>query len=529
MFVQDGAKSVVSTAANGTYYAHLDPRHAALFYIDIDGIDTGNAAFQPVAGHATPLETLVSGLRSNTVFALAGSGGAPVSISGLYETIGFLDDPELLYRAAAGGSAIELKDGVDFVLDEGASLVLDGGIVTSGTGSIRLAGAAVLAGDSVLDTSAGSGAIVLDGAVTAAGTTHLTLFSGTGGLQLNGRMDLGKGDLILESQGPVSVTNAVIARGLALVGQDVDYQLTHADNAVSVLAGDARSIHYEQAGSLAIGSVGGIEGLASGDSVQVMARDDKLTVAETVRADGDVTFAGYGVIVDVQGSVEGATVAMQAGNGGMALGGRVTATTTVTLDSTGVVTQDVDGGIMAENLLLRGEGRYDLRGVRNAVQTLAGDVGSIHYEQSGSLAIGTVGTTAGLHANDRVQVALTGGASDLTVEQGVSAQGSGYAIVLAAGGRFVNTAGPNPFDTSDDGYYLVFSADHTQRQLGDMASPGNLFGWTYDDDAVDGLVDEFGHTLGSRMVYASRPTLVSSPLMKSDITAVRIPVLPTPK
>lgn len=155
-----------------------------------------------------------------------------------------------------------------------------------------------------------------------------------------------------------------------------------------------------------------------------------------------------------------------------------------------------------------GAGSYDLQGAGNDVQTLAGDAGSIHYEQTGSLTIGTVGTTAGLHANDRVQVVLTGGESDLTVAQGVSAQGSGYAIVLAAGRRFVNTAGPNPFVTSHDGYYVVFSADHTQRELGDMASPGNLFGRTYDDDAVERLVDEFGYTLGHRMVYASRPTLV---------------------
>src|SRR5690606_5423485 len=140
--------------------------------------------------------------------------------------------------------------------------------------------------------------------------------------------------------------------------------------------------------------------------------------------------------------------------------------------------------------------------------TVAGNAGSIHYQQSGSLTIRTVGTTSGLLANDRVQVVLTGNESDLTVVQGVSAHGSGYAIVLAAGKRFVNTAGPNPFDTSQDGYYLVFSADHTQRQLGEMASPGNLFGWSYDDDAVDRLVDEFGYTLGNRLVYASRPTLV---------------------
>gem|GEM_PF-5172838 len=104
-------------------------------------------------------------------------------------------------------------------------------------------------------------------------------------------------------------------------------------------------------------------------------------------------------------------------------------------------------------------------------------------------------------------VVLSGAGSDLTVAQGVSAQGTGYAIVLATGGRFINQAGASPFTTAANGYYLVFPADHAQRQLGEMASPGNLFGWTYDDTAVDRLVDQFGYALGSRMVHASRPVI----------------------
>src|SRR5690606_12977267 len=287
----------------------------------------------------------------------------------------------------------------------------------------------------------GSGKIVLGRAVATNGTPTLTLASGTGGIDLSGPIDLVGGDLILDSQSSVTfAANASIkARGLVLLGENVDYKLTHADNAVSVLAGNARSIRYEQAESLTIGRVGGIEGLKAVETVEVASRDGQLTVAAVVDAGGDVALQGDGVVVDARGSVEGASVTLQAGSGGMALDGQWRATATVSLQSTGTVNQGGNSGISAVGLALVGTGSFDLRGAGNAVQTVAGNAGSIHYQQSGSLTIGTVGTTSGLLANDRVQVVLTGNESDLTVVQGVSAHGSGYAIVLAAGKRFVNT------------------------------------------------------------------------------------------
>jgi len=384
-FVQNGAKFAVSAGANDFYYALLDPSEAALFFIV--GENGGNLAFRPIAEEHTELRTLVDGLEQNVVRVISVDSGQPLSISELYATIGSIDDEDLLYTADTDGRSIVLKPDVDFLVNGDAHLsvssvvsndpafILDGDIVASTAGSILLQGPVGVAADSRLVTADGTGEIVLGPAVAIRGTPTLTLASGAGGIELAGPVDLGGGDLILDSQSSVTLAaNASIkARGLVLLGENVDYKLTHADNAVSILAGEARSIHYEQSGSLTIGSVGGTIGIAAGSTVQVV---------------------------------------------------------------------------------------------------------------------------------------LTGAESDLTVAQGVSAQGSGYAIVLAAGRRFVNTAGPNPFDTSPDGYYLVFSADHTQRQLGEMASPGNLFGWTYDDDAVGRLVDEFGYTLGNRLVYASRPTLV---------------------
>src|SRR5690606_5017284 len=147
---------------------------------------------------------------------------------------------------------------------------------------------------------------------------------------------------------------AIKARGVGLLGEDVDYNLTHADNAVSILAGNARSLRYEQAGSLTIGSVGGITGLVAADTVEVAARDGQLTVAAAADADGDVALQGDAVVVTAQGSVKGAAVTLQAGDGGITLDGQVAATTTVTLESTGAVNQDGNAGISAVGLALLG-------------------------------------------------------------------------------------------------------------------------------------------------------------------------------
>src|SRR5690606_33758160 len=147
---------------------------------------------------------------------------------------------------------------------------------------------------------------------------------------------------------------SIKARGPVLLGENVDYKLTHADNAVSILAGNARSIRYEQAGSLTIGSVGGIAGLAAGDSVQVTTRNGQLTVAAGVDGGSAVMLEGDGLVVDAQGSVTGTSVALQAGSSGTVLDGQVGATTTVTLDSTGDVTQGVNAGITAVGLALLG-------------------------------------------------------------------------------------------------------------------------------------------------------------------------------
>src|SRR5690606_22371615 len=149
-----------------------------------------------------------------------------------------------------------------------------------------LQGPVGVAADSSLVTAGGGGKIVLGQAVAIQGTPTLTLASGTGGIDLGGPIDLGGGDLILDSQASITLAaNASIkARGLVLLGENVDYKLTHADNAVSILASNARSIRYKQAGSLTIGSVGGIEGIDAVDTVEVAARDGQLTVTAVVGA-----------------------------------------------------------------------------------------------------------------------------------------------------------------------------------------------------------------------------------------------------
>lgn len=311
--------------------------------------EAGNLAFRPAAGEMTSPEDLWAYLQPDQVRVISPGASEPLSISALQQAIGRLDEPQLLYTADVGSGVVRLRENVSLEADSAVAFILDGAIVASGTGGIRLQGPVTVAADSRLTTT---GAIILGNMATSGRSATVELASGAGGIQLLGSVNLGVGDLVLASQGAVNVAGAIKARGLALLGENVDYQLLHPDNAVAVLAGNA---------------------------------------------------------------------------------------------------------------------------------------GSIRYQQAGSLTIGQVGATAGLHGSDSVLVVLSGAGSGLTVAQGVSAQGTGYAIVLATAGRFINQAGASPFTTAANGYYLVFSADHAQRQLGEMASPGNLFGWTYDDTAVDRL------------------------------------------
>ncbi|MDP1742002.1 MBG domain-containing protein, partial [Polaromonas sp.] len=138
-----------------------------------------------------------------------------------------------------------------------------------------------------------------------------------------------------------------------------------------------------------------------------------------------------------------------------------------TLSAGGAVTQS--GAISASGLALTGTGGdHNLRHASNAVTTLAANTGSIDYSQAGALTVGTVAGVVGVTTAVAAKIETTGAASDLTLANAVTSNGTGDAIGLKAGssnaagtstgGKLVNNAGANGI-SAVSGRYLVYSGD----------------------------------------------------------------------
>ncbi|MDP2819258.1 MAG: YDG domain-containing protein, partial [Polaromonas sp.] len=144
----------------------------------------------------------------------------------------------------------------------------------------------------------------------------------------------------------------------------------------------------------------------------------------------------------------------------------VATTGNATLSAGGAVTQS--GAISASGLALTGTGgNHTLRHTGNAVTTLAANTGSIDYSQAGALTVGTVAGVVGVTTAVAAKIETTGAASDLTLANAVTSNGTGDAIVLKAGssnaagtstgGQFIMGIGGSI--AASAGRYLVYSGN----------------------------------------------------------------------
>lgn len=253
--------------------------------------------------------------------------------------------------------------------------------------------------------------------------------------------------------------------------------------------------------------------ITAGRDMKVLDANGYGTSVITDDTGGITVNAGNSIYVDSDSSGiqtgyyygTGGDISLTAGNGGITLGAQVTAPTAdITLNTTGTVTQE-NGYIEAVGLELLGTGgNYTLTSAfwGNLVNRLAANTGTVNYSQDNSLTIGTVNTTSGITASNTVLVQTTAIYSDIALDNGVSANGTGDAVVLAAGQNFLNSAGSSPLE-APNGRYLVYSTDPAQNTFGGFASPGNLFNRTYDSNPPSGIDASFS----SRMVYSITPTL----------------------
>ncbi|HWC63104.1 MAG TPA: filamentous hemagglutinin N-terminal domain-containing protein, partial [Rhizomicrobium sp.] len=448
------------------------------------------------------------------------AGGGSISITGTGGNSASANNYGVYQEAAittTGSGNITLKGigGGTGASEIGYSIA---GNITSGTGNVAITGLAsptatddgtinhrgandgVLVGSGTIST-AGAGTITVAG--TGAGTAVITfgveLFGGLitavdGPINLTGmdnspsphsqKMGIGstRGSTSVVSTGAGAISITGVGGGSSATGNDYGIYLTfnvqskgtgpititgtgggggNADSGIGWL-GSVSS----KSGDIFITGNGGGAGLENwgieADSGQ-LAGGGAVTVVANGGANSE-GFFGSGFTISASGPLSVTGNAGKTSLAGIKLGSILAAGTTVTLSSNGAVTV---GAVKAASLALLGAGvSYTLTNAGNAVTTLAANTGSVNYSQTGALTIGTVGATAGITATGTVKVVVNAG--NLTLANGVSAQGTGYAVILEAGasspkgtvsgGDFINNAGAATLSTPN-GYWLVYSGD----------------------------------------------------------------------
>jgi filamentous hemagglutinin family protein len=143
-----------------------------------------------------------------------------------------------------------------------------------------------------------------------------------------------------------------------------------------------------------------------------------------------------------------------------------TNTPTLSLQTSGTITQNPGAPLTVTNLAFRAGGAVDLSNVLNNVTTLSGSTtGAIQYVDANNLTIGTVDQTTGLTTANSAFVRSLGG--NLTLNVPVAANGTGTAIVLVADNNFTNTAGAAALH-APNGRFLVYSTDPAFDQKGGL-------------------------------------------------------------
>ncbi|MBQ0942022.1 autotransporter-associated beta strand repeat-containing protein [Ideonella sp. 4Y16] len=372
--------------------------------------------------------------------------------------------------ASAVNMALNSGSGVDVVVSPGATLTVSGSIdhVTNGGGaSLRLLG-----GGTLLLQSANS----FTGATTvSAGTLklgHAGALASSSAVTVDGTLDLnGQAPSIASLAGSGTVTNS-------------------GASAATLTAGD-----------------GGASTTFSG-----VIQDGAGSVALTKTGSGTLTLSGAH-------SYSGATTV---DGGTLALSGswdRSGATATVAVAAG--ATLSGAGTLSASTLQVSGAGSVHLSG-SNAIHQLgtSGTVGTLSLNNAASLAVGAITSTG------PITVSTSGGHADLTLTQALHSDASGDAVVLSAGGRFINQAGASAITTGAGGRFLVYSNDWEADTVGGL-SAGHLYHRSYASHGPGTITQS-----GSQLVYSRQPILTvtaqdasrvygdANPLLSASLTGL---------
>lgn len=441
------------------------------------------------------------------------------------------------------------------LLNGGATVqAADGGSITA-TGQGSLAGlgsnneGVKVQANSVVKIVAGAGDLTLNGtggtgvnynvgvnvrvdstvAMESSATGTLTL-SGTGGagsgtgnwgvlLEGNGQaISMGAADIVIDGIGGTGSDN----HGFKITGGSAN-QLGHADMTGDITI-NADTIDLEGFGNIVVKSSGALTirprtastsiGLGDGASgtlnlnaTELSRLSDGFSLITIGRSDGTGAIAVNEVAPDDNVRL----LSGGSGSGGISIHGEVHAgTNTVELATTGAITQSAP--IIAGKLLVTGASTTTLNDADNEVSILAaGVVGDFEFANAIDLSIGTVNSTSGVASGGTVQIG-TAGSADLTLDQVVVADAAAgaNAIVLSAGGDFINNVGASALDPGA-GRFVVYSGSHISVVRGGLSGV-NRYGKTI-DTLSPGTVPGTGDTF----VFATAPTITITADGKSKV------------
>lgn len=153
------------------------------------------------------------------------------------------------------------------------------------------------------------------------------------------------------------------------------------------------------------------------------------------------------------------------------------------------------------NITLTAGGTGDINLSTTNFNTLNGGLvslsagGNVNVEHVNSLNLGAVNA-------ENVNIQTTGTTSDITLNNTVTASGTGNALTLASGRRFINNIGANALDAAN-GRWVVYSSDPAQNTRNNLLPDASEFNKSFAGNAPSTL------GAGNRFIYtrATAPTL----------------------
>ncbi|OQB39452.1 MAG: The GLUG motif protein [Candidatus Hydrogenedentes bacterium ADurb.Bin179] len=461
-------KSITTTAAENSEAASgavdIDATGTGAVNLSGDIITTGaaNNAGTGSAGGAVTIDTANGTIAVNKITASGGASTGGTNKGGAAGAI--------TINSTTAGNNITLNGDLASVGGAGSAAQGAGGNINpKGSGSI------ILGKGITIDTGATAGNItfssVLDG--TSDYAEDLTLNAGTGTVGFGRNKVTGGvkklGNITIQSAGNVQVSSSL----------------------------NAKSVSATNSGTF----------LLSGSSATITARDG-FSVSGNARMEtcgittngGNLTIDGTLTIWGAKGDVL-TTATLTTGGGALT----ITGITDGTLKDSGVETLILDAGAGAINVAALGSGSDKM--LTDVTIDNAGTTnfnGAVNLTGALTQSAGTGATTfKSTVATGGKLLIVTGGNIQLDAGAAITSGAAGDAIILAAGGNFINNRGSDALATTAGGSrWLVYSNDPTTDNFGSpVLASGNSAVWnktyaTYDKADA-----------GNRYVFAASPSL----------------------